>query len=376
MTNKERFIKAFSGSGEMDRAPFEPGLDYDTVVDLSGLDFWQFSRQGRTYLSEVMHLSERFGFDVYHYAGDIPVANPGQNVEIIMRELDEEDLRIVETNILTSKGKIQQLRRYPRFGPEYSNEKFVKNIDKDWPIFREYFGMNWRIGENFYNDYNKVGNQGVVGVVVHSPIDFWQEYRHGGVEQMLFDCLDSGSILREFCEYYLYNSVEYIKKVSRLDIKPDFVMIHGSCCSASLISPPIFKNYVLPYLQEISAILKDAGILSLLHICGRSNDWLDMIAYDTNINVIDALEKYPYGNVDLSRVKKKYGTKLCLKGNVAAIVMATGTRQEVREEVKRCIDQAAEGGGFVLAVGDSIGPKGKLENIEEFVVTALEYGKY
>ena len=101
-----------------------------------------------------------------------------------------------------------------------------------------------------------------------------------------------------------------------------------------------------------------------------------MVANETDINVMDALERPPYGNVDLGRAKKEYGKKLCLKGNVAAITMATGTVQEVRDDVKRCIDQGAEGGGFVLAVGDSIGPKTKLENIEEFLKTAVEYGKY
>ena len=90
---------------------------------------------------------------------------------------------------------------------------------------------------------------------------------------------------------------------------------------------------------------------------------------------MDALERPPYGNVDLARAKKQYGRRLCLKGNVAAITMVNGTVPDVRDQVKRCIDQAAEGGGFMLAVGDSIGPKAKLENIEEFVKTAIEYGK-
>ena len=39
-------------------------------------------------------------------------------------------------------------------------------------------------------------------------------------------------------------------------------------------------------------------------------------------------------------------------------------------------EAAAAGGGYVLAVGDSIGPRADLGNIEEFVAAALEYGRY
>lgn len=97
---------------------------------------------------------------------------------------------------------------------------------------------------------------------------------------------------------------------------------------------------------------------------------------ETDLNVIDALEHLPAGNVDLARAKKLYGDRVCLKGNVSAITMTYGRRQEVRQEVIRCLDAAAAGGGYMLAVGDSIGPKANLKNIEEMVNTALKYGRY
>ena len=192
---------------------------------------------------------------------------------------------------------------------------------------------------------------------------------------MIYDCYDEKKILEEFCEYYKTNSFKYLQAVCKLDPKPDFVMIHGSNCSASLISPDIFKTYTLPYVQQVAEFLKSKGLLSLLHVCGKSNEWLNMVA-DTDINVMDALEHPPAGNVNLAEVKKLYGNKLCLKGNVSAIVMANGTTTQVRQEVKQCIESAAEGGGFMLAVGDSIGPKVKIENVKEFIAAALEYGRY
>lgn len=375
MTSKERILKAFSNTGQPDRVPFETGMDFDTLTCLSSLDYWEYKEQGRTELSELLSWQEKLGFDLYYFTGAVPRANSPESVQISTVESQQDDVRIIEMNVSTSHGKIQQRHQIPRYGPEYAPEKFIKDIDKDWPALKEFYGQNWKIDKSYFDVYERIGDKGVTGVVINTPIDFWLGARNGGAEQMIYDIFDDQKIMQEFYEYYFFNSFEYLRAVSKLDPKPDFVMIHGSSCSASLISPEIFKTYALPFIQEVASFLKDVGILSLLHVCGKSNNWLPMIA-DTDINVMDALEHPPAGNVDLGEAKKLYGDKLCLKGNVSAIVMANGTPAQVRQEVKQCIDAAAEGGGFMLAVGDSIGPKVKQENVEEFAAAALEYGKY
>ncbi len=375
MTGKERIKKAFANTGEPDRVPIEPGLDFDTLTDLSGLDYWEYAVQGHTELDSLITWADRLGFELYHFSAGIPEPNPAGDVEVNTREWQEGDLRIVETSVETPSGQIQQRRRYPQHNPEYSHEKFGKDIHADWPVFQEYFGQEWPVDPRYFEEYARVGDRGVVGVVVHSPIDWWQEYRHGDIQQVIFDFLDDKPLMDKVVEYYRVHSFAYLEAVTQLDPKPDFVMIHGSNCSASVISPDIFKSYALPYIQAGATLLKDAGILSLFHVCGRSNDWLAMLA-DTDINVIDALERPPAGNVDLAEAKRRYGDRICLKGNVSAITMAYGTPQEVHDQVMHCLDAAAAGGGYVLAVGDSIGPLANLRNIEEMVKTGLEYGRY
>ncbi|MDO9465316.1 MAG: uroporphyrinogen decarboxylase family protein [bacterium] len=374
MTAKERIKKAFANNGEPDRVPVEPGLDFDTLTDLSGLDYWEYKEQGHNEFSSLISWCDRLGFDLYHYAAEIPEPNPPENVKVSTKSWEEKDIRIAETSVVTSLGQIYECRRYPRNNPEYSNKKFIKNIHADWPVFREYFGTGWRVHPRYFEEYASVGDRGVVGAVVHSPIDWWQEYRNGGIEQVIYDFYDTPREMEEIIEYYQHQSCGYLQELAKLNPKPDFVMIHGSNCSASVISPDIFKKYALPYIKEAATLLKNVGILSLFHVCGKSREWLDLVA-DTDLNVIDALEVPPAGNVDLAEVKRLYGGRLCLKGNVSAMIMVFGTRQQVRDEVKRCIDSAACGGGFMLGVGDSIGPKANIDNIEEMVKTAIEYGK-
>lgn len=377
MTGKERILKAFSNNGQADRVPFTLGLDNVDLISLSGMDNWDYENQGHTMLSDLVYWSDKLNFDVCHYLGGIPEPNPSQNIEVETFELEQqEDAKITKTVISTACGKIWQMRRYPRVGPELTHVKYIKDIKKDWPVFREYFGYDWQVVEGrFYDDCAFVGDRGVVGVVIHTPIDFWQEYRDGGVEQVIYDFLDERKIIEEFCEYYLHNSLFYLASLGKLNPKPDFVLLHGSSCSASLISPRIFETYAMPFIKQTSELLAKTDIPSVLHICGKCNEWLNLIT-ETDIKVMDALEHPPAGNVNLAEVKKKYGKHFCLKGNVSAIKMAIGSKEDVRREVQECIEAAAGDGGFLLDVGDSIGPKAELANLEEFVNAAREYGEY
>lgn len=375
MTGKDRMKIAFANNGEPDRVPVEPGLDFDSLTDLSGLDYWEYKERGHNELNSLIFWCDQLDCDLYYFAAGIPEPNPPESVQVTTRQLSKGDTHITETNVLAPSGHIQQLRQYPRHNPEYSHEKFIKDLHTDWLVFKDYLGEEWLVHSRYFEEYRRAEDRGVVGVVVHSPIDWWQEYRHGGIEQVIFDLHDERTLMEKVFRYYQDHSFAYLEAVTRLDPKPDFVMIHGSNCSASVISPNLFRTYVLPYIQQATALLKKAGILSLFHVCGKSREWLELLV-DTDLNVIDALEAPPAGNVDLAEVKRRYGDRLCLKGNVSAMTMVFGTRHQVRDEVKRCIEAAATGGGFVLGVGDSIGPKTKVDNIEEMVRTAIEYGQY
>jgi hypothetical protein len=375
MTGKDRMKMAFANAGEPDRVPIEPGLDFDTLTDLSGLDYWAYQDQGHTELGSLITWCDRLGYDLYYFAAGIPEPHPPSTVQVSTRNREHDDVRVEESNVVASAGTIQQLRRQPRHGPAFAHEKFVKDIHRDWPVLREYWGGNWPVQPRYSEEYAKIGDRGVCGMVVHSPIDWWQEYRHGGMEQVIYDLYDEPRLMRDIFAWYREQSLPYLETASQLNPQPDFVMIHGSCCSGSVISKDFFVQYALPYIREATTLLRTHGVVSLFHVCGRSRQWLDYLA-DTDLNVIDALECPPTGNVDLAEVKKKFGSRLCLKGNISVLKAVFGTPADVRDEVKRCIDAAAPGGGFVLCVGDSIGPKANLANIEAMMSTALEYGKY
>ena len=137
-----------------------------------------------------------------------------------------------------------------------------------------------------------------------------------------------------------------------LKAKPDFLMI-GASGAMTLQSPQIFRHLSLRTLQKVTSLPKDAGVPSLLHSCGMERALVEICANETDLSCIEPLEIPPMGDCDLAEIKRKFGGRLALKGNIHTTdVMLRGTPEDVRRESRRCIEAAAEGGGFVLSTGD------------------------
>jgi len=149
--------------------------------------------------------------------------------------------------------------------------------------------------------------------------------------------------------------------------KPDAILIGMS--GHMIWNPePIFRQLSLPTLQDVTAICRAAGIVSQIHCCGAEESDLD------NIN---PLEIPPMGDCDLARLKKEFGSKISLMGNLHTTeIMLKGTPDTVRRASRKAIDDAAEGGGFILSTGDQCGRDTPDENILAMIEVARDYGRY
>ena len=81
--------------------------------------------------------------------------------------------------------------------------------------------------------------------------------------------------------------------------------------------------------------------------------------------------------MDLKMLKKDFGADICFWGGGVDTqhTLPFGTPQEVSDEVKRCIDILAPGGGFVFGTVHNITQGVPLENVIAAFETAREYGK-
>lgn len=192
--------------------------------------------------------------------------------------------------------------------------------------------------------------------------------------ESMYEYYDNPSAVHARCEAYHEATVGRLADL--LKLRPDFILIG---ISGFMISNPlpIFRELALPTLQAVTRMCKDAGIPSQIHCCGPEYDLVKISAEESDLSSINPLEIPPMGDCDLAQIKKEFGSKISLMGNLHTTeVMLRGTPQLVAVESKKAIDTAAEGGGFILSTGDQCGRDTPDENILAMVEIARTYGVY
>ncbi|MBD3183935.1 hypothetical protein GF312_16745 [Candidatus Poribacteria bacterium] len=172
--------------------------------------------------------------------------------------------------------------------------------------------------------------------------------------------------------------IDYKKRVAELAIEEgaDVILTGDDYAyrNAPIMSPDIFRKFVLPYLQEMVDLAKEKDVPFIKHTDGNIWSIIDMIV-DTGIDALDPLE--PIAGMDIGDVKEKYGNRIALIGNIDCTELLThGSPDEVTEAVKETIAKAGIGGGYILASSNSIHPGVKPENYKAMVDAARKYGRY
>ncbi len=81
--------------------------------------------------------------------------------------------------------------------------------------------------------------------------------------------------------------------------------------------------------------------------------------------------------MDIEKIKKQYGDKVALWGNIDLVhTLPYGTIEEVEAEVKERICKIGKGGGFILGTANSITDFCKVENVMAMSRAVKKYGKY
>ncbi len=143
---------------------------------------------------------------------------------------------------------------------------------------------------------------------------------------------------------------------------------------APLMSPPHFREFVLPYLKEMVETAHRLGKPFIKHTDGNLWPILDDIV-DAGIDALDPIE--PIAGMDIGAVKARYGDRIALCGNVdCGELLSRGTPDEVLEAVKETIAKASPGGGHILASSNSIHPAVRPENYRAMLTAARTFGRY
>jgi uroporphyrinogen decarboxylase len=95
------------------------------------------------------------------------------------------------------------------------------------------------------------------------------------------------------------------------------------------------------------------------------------------INIgIDVLHPIDPTCMDIQQVKKEFGDKICLAGNVSNEMLQNAQPQDIETRVKELLREIAPGGGYLLSAGNSVPAWAKYENYKAMIDTGLKFGRY
>jgi uroporphyrinogen decarboxylase len=145
--------------------------------------------------------------------------------------------------------------------------------------------------------------------------------------------------------------------------------------NSTWISPQTYRELIKPYHKRLYQHIKvKTGAPILLHSDGSIASLIpDFI--EIGVDILNPVQ-YTAGKMDLASLKRDFGSDICFWGGGVDTqqTLPFGTPEQVSDEVKRCIDTLAPGGGFVFAVVHNITEGVPLENILSALQTARSYG--
>lgn len=382
MNSRERLLTVLNGKIP-DHVPVMPDLSNMVPAKMTGRPFWDiYLYQDPPLWRAYLDCLKYFGFDSLWdaYYVSVPLDSNGSdsgNPDIKTAVVYKSEDRIVTQRFENINGKrhwhstvdVYYIADPPTNGLDPNSIRLPKEPDK-FELLKSEDIRQWPTGEELLKLLrSELGDHGLLGVVCGTS-------KLVNSEQDIYDFFDDPKIFYDRRDWLLDYYEKVFMKILTYSCKPDFISTGGS---GTLIhqSPETFRELALPIVKKMTALAKQHGFPSHIHSCGPETELVKICAEETDLTVIDPLEIPPMGDCNLKELKRLYGHKLVLKGNLHTTdVMLRGSVSDVIEASKKAIDDAAEGGRFILSTGDQCGRDTPFDNIAAMIETAKTYGRY
>jgi uroporphyrinogen decarboxylase len=226
----------------------------------------------------------------------------------------------------------------------------------EWPTpdDRDYSRLNQQARE--YEEY----------ALVYGFADVWQRPALvRGWEAMFLDMAEHPErvhfLCRKFTDYY---REDYTRAAEVTGGRIDLYLLISDLGSqhGPLMSLPMFRQFVAPYVGEMARHIHSLGGRVLFHSCGAIGPFIpDLI--ELGVDVLDPIQPAT-PEMAPERLKAQYGDRLSFHGGIdMQKLLPFGTPEQVRAEAKRYCEVLGRGGGYILGPAHFFQPDVPPENV-------------
>jgi len=277
------------------------------------------------------------------------------NWQVKAENIPDSEYKTVRFHFVTPEKTLSMILQSDEF-TTWVIERLIKE-KADVDIFAKFAAVSLCDVKEINRKAEAFGEKGIIrgfipGFDVYGQPGCWQDAAVlYGIEKLVMETFHDPQWVHTFLKI-----LKERKKVYTLSMKGaefDIVELGGGDASSTVISPQIFDEFVAPYDTEIIELAHQVGQRVVYHTCGGMMPLLEKIA-DMNP---DAMETFAPpamgGDTDLKEAKKRIGGRVCMIGGFDQFhYFKDCTPEETMRAVRRCFEEAGEGGGYILAPSD------------------------
>lgn len=373
MTSKERLLTVLR-HGTPDRVPI-------STYELVGYNENAWENQQPAYKPLMDYIREKT--DCMYMLG-VPVETAGVPYGFDVRDKThikqwtDGGSTFTRNVIMTPKGDISSLCRIDK---EINTVWTLEHLIKDDDDMERLLSMSHSTGlidaSGLIAESEKLGDRGILLIDISDPLgdaaglfEFGEFTIRASTDRRNFTML-----LDSIFEYKMYLLEEMLKQ----GVGPLFRIIGPEYATPPYLGTDLFHEYICKYDSRMIRLIHDYGQYARLHSHGRVRDILPHVL-EMEADAVDPVEASHSGDIELWEAKKILGNKVCIIGNIQLRDLETLSPGEMRKITIKCMEEAKEGGNFVIMptacpINENLSPATE-ENYKVFIDTALEYGEY
>ena len=158
---------------------------------------------------------------------------------------------------------------------------------------------------------------------------------------------------------------------------PAKFFLHGAHFDVQMTSPPIYKEYFLPYFKEFNAKLHANGQKVACHLDAETKGLFELIS-ESGFDVADCFTTKPLvQKTTLREAREKWEDRIIIWGGIPSTVLEPGYPQEkFKNYVVEVLQTVAPGDHFILGIADNLMPTSDFSRAVGISNLMQEVGEY